>query len=717
MNCKGEKTLRSECIYRNARTTLKAFPRLSRAKVSYFGACVILCCLCVSVKAETKTSEPSSIILARYRSILLEGEVPDAETVRAYQAGLRQDGSWPDIDYNDKNRSIWRPFDHMFRTCAMAKAYAKDGHALHGDKALLGKIHLTMDHWLAKRYQCPNSWYNTNATPKWMGDIAALINDDLTGDRRKATIEIVGIHQRLGRRRWSTGANLMDVAQTAIVKACLTGDTALLTEAARRVAGEIKVGAGEGIQDDWSFHQHGACAQLGYGTVYLGAVSQVGTLLRGTPYEIPKEKRAIVSQYILNGVQWMVRGPYQAPSVQDRQVSRPHSLGPSGGVRGQRKPAGYWVGIAEKWMVVDPDNAAALKEFVARQNGKADPLVGFKHFPRSDLSAYHRPDFSFFIRTRSPRVKGTESINNENRKGRPYLHTGDHYILMDTSEYTDMPPVWDWTRLPGLTMFEGIGKIEPQPFVGGVDDGTSGLTAMDYKRTLGVRKLWAYHGDLVVCLLGGWQEANAKKDLRTTLDQCALKEPVQINVGGKITSLEHGTHQLQDVRWVLHNGVGYVPLSPSAMSLRLGEVEGSWRSIDAAQSDATVKENVFLCDLIHGESPVAGGFVMAPGSTVETLDRLTRDPPCVVIRNDRDVQCIRFADGTFMAAFYTPGDVALSGKPVLSVDKPCLALWSEKDLRLCDPTNTEQGVPVKVMWRGKTHSTMLPGGGKVLHLP
>jgi hypothetical protein len=70
-----------------------------------------------------------------------------------------------------------------------------------------------------------------------------------------------------------------------------------------------------------------------------------------------------------------------------------------------------------------------------------------------------------------------------------------------------------------------------------------------------------------------------------------------------------------------------------------------------------------------------------------------------------------------MAAFFSPGKVELDGKLILSVDKPCLALWSEKDLRLCDPTNTEQGVPVKVMWRGKTHATMLPGGGKVLHLP
>ncbi|MFC1805734.1 polysaccharide lyase family 8 super-sandwich domain-containing protein [Planctomycetota bacterium] len=668
------------------------------------------------MEAETSASDPSSIILARYRVMLVEGKVPDAETIRGYMTALKEDGSWPDVNYKGVDRSDWEPFYHLFRTLDMAKAYARKGHPLHADKALLGKILLALDHWLTNRYRCPNGWYNTIAAPRYMGDIAALINDELTGDRRKAVIEIAGFQVK-GRRRWGTGANLMDVAQTAVVKASLTGDTALLTEAARRVAGEVKVSAGEGIKDDWSFHQHGACAQLGYGAVYLGAGSRVGWLLHGTPYEIPKEKRAIVSQYILNGVQWMVRGPYQAPSVQDRQVSRPGCLGPSGGVRGQREPSGFWVGIAEKWMVVDPDNAAALKEFVARQNGKAAPLVGFKHFPRSDLSVYHRPGFSFFIRTRSPRVKGTESINRENLKGRPYLHTGDHYILMGTSEYTDMPPVWDWTRLPGLTMYEGVGRIQPQPFVGGVGDGTSGLTAMDYKRTLSVRKLWAYHGDFAVCLLGGWQGANGKKDLRTTLDQCALKEPVQINVDGKTTSLKPGTHRLRDVRWVLHNGVGYVPLSPSAMSLQLGEAEGSWRSIDAAQSDATVKENVFLCDLVHGESPVAGGFLLAPGSTAKTLDRLTKEPPCVVIRNGRDAQCIRFADGTFMAALYTPGDVALSGKPVLSVDKPCLALWSGKDLCLCDPTNPQQDVPVKVMWRGKTHSTTLPAGGKVLHLP
>ncbi len=415
----------------------------------------------------------------------------------------------------------------------------------------------------------------------------------------------------------------------------------------------------------------------------------------------------------------MVRGLYIAPSVTDRQVSRAGALGPSGGVRGKHKPGGYsYTGIAEKWAVVDPANAAALKQFVARQNGKAAQQVGFTHFYHSDLSTHHRPGFSFFTHTRSPRVRGTESINGENRKGTPYLHTGDHYILMGTSEYTDMPPVWDWTRLPGLTMFDGIGKIEPQPFVGGIGNGKSGLTAMDYKRTLGVRKLWVYHHDFVICLLGGWQGADAKKGLRTTLDQCALQGTVQANVGGRTSSLKAGTHELKDVRWVLHNQVGYVPLSPSAMSLKLGEVEGSWNSISGSGSKDVLKADVFLCDLLHGESPKAGGFIMVPGSTDKAVDKFVKAAPLsVVVRNDREVQCIRFADGTSMAAFYTPGKVEIKGKTVLSVDKPCLAIWSEKELRLCDPTNPKQGVAVKVMWRGKTHSITLPAGGKVLQLP
>ena len=60
MNDKGEIELISVCTYRNGRTILEAFPRLSRTKVSHIAACVILCCLCVSVEAETNPSDTAA---------------------------------------------------------------------------------------------------------------------------------------------------------------------------------------------------------------------------------------------------------------------------------------------------------------------------------------------------------------------------------------------------------------------------------------------------------------------------------------------------------------------------------------------------------------------------------------------------------------------------------------------------------------------------------
>ena len=191
---------------------------------------VLCCCLCASVKAETKASDPATMILTRYRSMLVEGKVMDAKEVLKHMASIKKDGSWPDVNYKGRDRRDWEPFYHIFRLGALGKAYAKPGHALHGDKALLKTILLAIDHWFENDYKCRNGWYNTHATPGHFGNIAVYINDDLTGDRRKAVIKICSI-QGKGRRKWTTGANLMDVAMIAITKAALTGDTALLTEA------------------------------------------------------------------------------------------------------------------------------------------------------------------------------------------------------------------------------------------------------------------------------------------------------------------------------------------------------------------------------------------------------------------------------------------------------------------------------------------------------
>ena len=143
---------------------------------------MLCCCLCASMKAEAKASDPTNMILARYRSMLVEGKVMDAKEVREHMKALKEDGSWADVNYKGTDRRDWEPFYHIFRLGYIAKAYAKPGHALHGNKALLQTILLGIDHWLANSYKCPNGWYNTTATPDHFSKIAVYINDDLTGD-------------------------------------------------------------------------------------------------------------------------------------------------------------------------------------------------------------------------------------------------------------------------------------------------------------------------------------------------------------------------------------------------------------------------------------------------------------------------------------------------------------------------------------------------------
>src|SRR2546421_635992 len=66
---------------------------------------------------------------------------------RSHLASLGPDGSWPDVDYQDKARSAWKTMAHLNRLLLMAKAYRAPGHALHNDPALKAKLLSALDFW------------------------------------------------------------------------------------------------------------------------------------------------------------------------------------------------------------------------------------------------------------------------------------------------------------------------------------------------------------------------------------------------------------------------------------------------------------------------------------------------------------------------------------------------------------------------------------------
>src|SRR5690606_38592853 len=124
---------------------------------------------------------------------------------------------------------------------------------------LFKKINTALDHWLQKRYQSSNWWHNQIGVPQYMRDIIILLHNDLDPDRLKKSLEVMAqlqVHDNY------TGGNLVWCADLGLHYGALTGDEKLVKRCRDLILKEIKITTGEGIQPDYSFHQHGKRLQM-----------------------------------------------------------------------------------------------------------------------------------------------------------------------------------------------------------------------------------------------------------------------------------------------------------------------------------------------------------------------------------------------------------------------------------------------------------------------
>lgn len=670
-----------------------------KTKIAFLGLILVLT---GSLQAADK-AQMMQTVLERFRTILLRGDFPQleqystsllpegstkTEIIRNYLQTQTPEGTWPDIDYADKRVSGWRPYLHLIRLIDLARYWALEGKQSPLDEKLRQAIAAGVRNWVEHRYRCRNWWYNEIRTPRDMSEVVVIMGDALDDDLRGSAIEVINQHRLRG-----DGANLTWSAEIAVHYGCLTGDTALVEKAIKRIWDEITVDAGAGIQSDGSFYQHGRRLQTyHYGRSFIDSVVRTAWQVRETAWAIPSDKRRIISDYLTAGPMWICRGTTASPAGLDRAASR----------RDWARTHPDFRHLIKLWIDIDPDARPQMEKYIAWQNGDTQALSGFRYFPRSELAVYHRPDAGVFVKMLSSRILPTESINHENLKGWPYLSCGDHYILRDGGEYADLPPVWRWEQLPGLTLGQGPSYAQSRECVGGLGDGKSGLTVMDYVRCekaeprrggrvkgenrmlLSVRKMWAFHGDTVVCLLSGWKTIDDIGEITTSLDQCALRGDVRVGCAGASTAsqtLEKGVHDLKDVSWVLHHGVGYMPLGSKHVRVMLQEQKGSWHDInnDKYDPDDMASEPVLSVLLDHGDHPAPCGFVLLLAADSEKLNTMSQQPPWEILHNDNRCQSIRFADGTTMAAIYKPQPIG-----GLKVDKPGLALWKGTSRRVID---------------------------------
>ena len=647
------------------------------------------------------------LILARCKQVLLTEPAVKPEVLDRYLATMSAEGKWPDIDYQDKSRAGWQPREHLLRVEKLARAYCTEGHPHYKDDMVLAAVILALQHWIDKRYQCPNWWSNRIGVPRAMRDIAVLLNDELTGKLRQDVLDVIRQYRVRG-----TAANLMWSAELAVHDGCLTDDPEKVARAAKRISDEIRVGGRDGIQRDWSFFQHGPRLQtFTYGKSFVDVVVPLAWQLRDTPWELSEQKQSILSSYLIEGTQWMSRRTHTSPGTLDRAFSRKEQLNNGDFRRNLRL-----------WCDTDVDKRDAIDRYLARLEGQAPVLVGHRHFPVSDFTVHHRPSGSFFLKTISNRTSRTESINSENLKGVPYLDSGDLYVVRDGKEYEGLQPVLMWDRLPGITTVRGDTSQQRLAYCGGLTQGANGMTAMEYERNRGensafaLRKSWFFFDDTVVCLLGGWHTGNTDHSIVTSLEQCRYRGQLAfIRDDGSWGSLDSKGGTVGAVQAVLHNGVGYVSLNDPNLVVQAGEVEGKWASVNRRYVDEASPARVPVLQIFwrHRKPLQPCGDAIVLDASRDKLERLIKDPPWKVLCNKQSCQAIRFAKGSAMAAFFEPGGIPnASGQdetPRLIVDGPCLAAWNDNTLTLCDPA--QNGGALTVTWRGNIHSILLKAGG------
>jgi chondroitin AC lyase len=646
-----------------------------------------------------------------------------------YAAELQANGSWPDIRYEDAARSVWANSDHLNRMLVMAKSARVYRNASRADEALESKVILSLKWWTDHDYRNPNWWWNEIGVPQLVGQIAILSGPQLPEDQLS---KIVTIMKRSDWHKW-TGANLTWGAGIEIVRGCLENDPAPVAEAYQRMYQEIKVVSQpeEGIETDNSFHQHRT--QLysgGYGLQFANDVGRFVSYSWGTHFQIPPDRMAIFTSFLLDGEQWMIRGDVFDYSAVGREITRqgkvavPHDK--TGGPIYPSNAAAYGLGNVIALLAAEPTpRQKELLAFAARLQRKpgASEFTGNKQFWCSDFMAHRRAGFYTSVRMLSTRMLNSELVNMEGKKS-VHMSDGMNYLYLAGDEYKDIFAAWDWTKLPGTTAIQGTletGETNPinargiTTFDGGVSDGTYGMAAMDLARgKLTAKKAWFFFDDSYVALGAGITLADdPEHDVATDVNQPLL-------VGEVITSqskepIPTGIHTYNSARsvWVYHNHVGYIFAPNTKVSLSTGPQTGKWSDIGTGSS-LPVTVPVFNLWINHGRAPQDGTYqyTVVPNVSTDQVIKLAKDSAIDVLSNTKSIQAV-YNGGVKLveAAFREAGSLATPlGK--IEVDHSCLLLvrqiaggWK---VTASNPENAALTLNVTV--KGKRVTIEVPGG-------
>lgn len=620
---------------------------------------------------------------------------------------VQPDGSWPDINYQDSKPSGWEPARHLDRLFLLTRVYLEGDSPLRKSEALSEVLHRAMGFWFKKDLVCRNWWFNQIGGPKTMGPVFIMLEDELTEEERTAAVAM------MSRAKFGlTGQNKVWLAGNVFFRAVLTRDEALARQARDVILSELVMRSGqEGVQADYSYHQHGPQQQFGnYGLAYINSMSYWGLMFSGTDLALNGQQVGLLRSLLLEGYDWIVwRGQFDLNGL-GRQLFK----------KAQKGKALSVAKVMRSMCLIDPGHQLQYFAFIDRNWGaqSGNGLLGSRHYWRSDLTVHRNAGWQASIKMSSRRVIGVEAGNNENLKGY-YLGDGATYIQRTGQEYAEIFPIWDWRAVPGVTCYQ---SDEPLPvlgwkgyrngsdFSGGVSSGLLNVTSTHVDRDgLSARKSWFFIDNVLICLGAGICSSN-HLEVATSVNQCHLKGDVIYSDGVVQQLVPGGSFTADAIRWVHHDGVGYRFLKQGTVALSSLLQEGDWHDIAGFYASVEEKGAVFKLSLHHGPVPQNGTYAYAvqPGCSVQDLDV----PLAVhVVVNSSACQAVA-SQGALLVAVHQPSTLSVSPFGRVGFESPGLYVFEKSSdawtVSCADPTQLLTGM--SLVLNGESFKAVLPSG-------
>ena len=646
-----------------------------------------------------KVNAASSELELLRQKVIAELMAPavDESQVRELMASLRPDGTWPGIDYVDVSNTGFQHSEHLGNMVELSRAFKKKGTKLKGDKKLKAVIYSALNYWLANDFICQNWWHNQIGTPTALVSVLLIMDTDLTKDQIEKTLPMVGRAHLTASGARPSGDRIKIagiLAKTLLFKR----DEAQFGEVIRVIEGEIKFNTGQrGMQHDFSFHHREDRVNntLSYGLGYADAFAEWAAFVAGTQYQFSEKPLQQLIDYYLDGIcKQMVYGKYDDPGTKNRDITR------------SDRHQAMSTRTPERLLKTTDYRKAELEEIVKIRKDELKSTSSFaKFFWQTEHFSFQRPEFFTSVRMHSVRNRNMEEPYNSEGLMNHHRGDGTNYISVTGNEYTNMAPVYDWQKIPGATIIQKpelpsekeIQKDGLTDFVGAVTDGKYGAVVFDFKSPhdpLMAKKAWFFFDREYVCL-GAGIKSGVKLPVATTLNQCLLNGDVLVKTANQQTVMQKGDRQLDQVKWILHDGIGYLFPEPQKVNLANQAQTGSWYKVNH-QSDSPkdeISKDVFKLWIDHGQQLRNAGYqyIVVPSTTEKEMESQT-DRQLTVLSNTSEIQAVRHSGlNICQMVFYTSGEINAFENLKIGMDGPGVVMVKTdgsavKQISVADPS-------------------------------